>query len=456
VRGGQVAPALGAACLLLLGACAGTRGGVPYEHNRSDYEAFRTRFPDLLEPNYLPFMATRARLGPAPARWARSLAHRLRLPVAEAREVLLFCRWEAGDFPLPVYVVPPAIPAELIQETPDRRPADYVAAVHGALALWEEGLEGLVRFRSVDRAADARLVLRLTAAPSEAEDPEVQVLGTTPLGRACRVGGGDPASGRLPAHFAVSQVEVRVRDEFGLLLPDQVERIALHEIGHALGMRTHSPIPADLMYPVVRDRLPRGELGTEDVNSFVSLYQIPNGTVYRVLPASPQPVPPPPLPTGPPQVELAPHVDARLGYEIQLPRGWTALDTGFGVVAVDGTTWDYEASFQVVVRRFASLDEYLDRYGSWHLGGGRILEARTDRVAGHRARRFGTERPDGRSEELVLIESGDGRVVVVIWDCPSEEREVFRPWFEASLATLELRAARGPERDRDYRAEPRP
>jgi hypothetical protein len=35
----------------------------------------------------------------------------------------------------------------------------------------------------------------------------------------------------------------------------------------------------------------------------------------------------------------------------------------------------------------------------------------------------------------------------VLWDCPSAARERFAPWFEASLATLELRAARSPDRD---------
>jgi len=430
-------------------ACAGG-APLPYQHNRLDYEAFRTRFPGLLEPNYLPFMATRVQLGSAPARAARRLARRLGLPVEPPPEVLLFCRWEAADLPLSVHVEPPEIPPELSLDLAGRQPADYVAAVERALALWEQGLEGLVRFERAPNARKAALRLRLGTDPRVARDAEVQVLGATPLGRACRVVGGEPSSGSLSVRFEVHTLEVSVADEFGLLLPDQVERIALHEIGHALGMRTHSPIPADLMYPVVRDRLPRGELGTEDVNSFVSLYSIPNGTVYRVLGGAAAAPGEAPLPGGPPEVELAPHVDPRLGFEIQLPRGWTPLDTGFGVVAVDGTTWDYEASLQVIVRGFESVDDYLDRYGAWHLGAGRIREARTTRVAGQAARRFRVDAPDGRSEELVLLASGDGRVVVVIWDCPSRHLDVFRPWFEASLATLELRAARGRERGRDY------
>ncbi len=432
--------------LALLGCLSGRLEPPSYLHHRLDYAAFRERHPDLLEPNYLPFMATRVAVESRTAR----LARRLGLARGRPPEALVFCRWEADDFPLAVYVEPPGIPPELAFEGFGRQPADYVAAVDRALRLWEQGLEGLVRFEAAPDARSAEVVLRLTAKPLAVDDPEVQVLGTTPVGSACRVLGGASRDGRLAVRFGVRELRVHVADEFGLLLPDQVERIALHELGHALGMRTHSPIPADLMYPVVRDRSPRGELGTEDVNSFLSLYQLPNGTVYRWLAEVPERAAEAPIPAGPPELELAPHVDVRLGYEIQLPRGWTRLDTGLGVVAVDGTTWDYEASFQVIVRGFESVDEYLDRYGDWHLGHGRIAEARSAQVAGRPARRFRVERPDGRSEELVLIASGDGRVVVVLWDCSTALLAAFAPWFEASLATLELRAGSGRERSRDY------
>ena len=46
------------ALLILLG-CAGSGHSPLYLHNRGDYEALRARFPKLLEPNYLPFMAAR-------------------------------------------------------------------------------------------------------------------------------------------------------------------------------------------------------------------------------------------------------------------------------------------------------------------------------------------------------------------------------------------------------------
>jgi hypothetical protein len=437
----------GAAALL---ACLGAAPAPPATPppSRYDYAAFRARHPGLLEPNYLPFMATPVRVEPALARAARRLRGALGAADAPPPETLVLCRWPDEAFPLEVFVEPPAIPPELAEDHPARRPEHYVAAVERALRGFERDLEGLVRFARVGSARAAELTIRLGAEALAVDDPDVEVLGTTPLGGACRVEGGDPASGRLDVRFSVREVRVQVADQYGLLLPDQVERIALHELGHALGMRAHSPIPADLMYPVVRDRLPRGELGTEDVNSFVSLYSLPNGTVYRPPDAPPRPDPAP-LP-GPPALELAPHVDARLGFEIQLPRGWTRLDTGFGLVAVDGTTWDYDASLQVIVRAIGGIEAYLERYGEWHLGHGRIVEARTGELAGRPARRFAVESPDGATEGLALIETGDGRVVVVLWDCPRERAEAFRPWFEASLATLEIRTRAAGARDRDY------
>jgi hypothetical protein len=447
VRPARAAARLGALAIAV-SACAGAGADAPLPpHTRRAYETFRAGYPNLLEPNYLPFMATPVRVESRARRLFRRAAGGLGFAAQRPPEMLVFCRWNESDFPLAVYVEPPRIPPELALDLAGREPEDYVAAVERAFRLWESGLEGLVRFERAASERGADLVLRLTADRVDADDPTVQVLGTTPLGGACRVRGGAPADGRLDVRFEVPELRVHVADEWSLLLPDQVERIALHEIGHALGMRTHSPIPADLMYPVVRDRLPRGELGTEDVNSFVSLYSLPNGAIYRVLPDVPEPPAEPPVPVGPPEVELAPHVDARLGYEIQLPRGWTSLETGYGVIAVDGVTWDYEASFQVIVRGFATVDDYLDRYHQVHLGRGRIAEARTDRVAGRPARRYRVDRGDGRTEGVVLIEGGDGRVVVVLWDCPTASRDRFLPWFEISLATLEIRAARSPDRD---------
>jgi hypothetical protein len=266
------------------------------------------------------------------------------------------------------------------------------------------------------------------------------VLGKTPIARACRARG-DPAEGALDVTFQVPEVDLYIADYFGLLAPDQVEWIALHEIGHALGMRYHSPIPADVMYEVVRDRVTVRELSLEDVNSFVSLYRLPNGTVYaRIPPGGAAARPPPEQPQGPPRLAIAPYVDARLGFELRPPAGWIRVPTARGVVMVDGVTWDYTASFQIVVHRYPTLEAYMERYGAHYLARGRVLEQGFLTLQGRRAFEIRTLDPEGRSiEQTTFIETGDGRIFAVIADSPADLAEAYRPWFAAALAALEIR-----------------
>jgi len=265
-----------------------------------------------------------------------------------------------------------------------------------------------VSFRLVPGRRDAKLELRLLGEEAPAPHPDLQVLGKTPIARACRVHGGDPAQGRLDVSFQVPEVDLYIADYFGLLAPDQVEWIALHEIGHALGMRSHSPIPADLMYEVVRDRVSVRELSIEDVNSFVSLYRLPNGTVYaRIPPAGAAARPPAELPEGAPQLAIAPYVDARLGFELRPPAGWMRVPTAQGVVMVDGVTWDYTASFQIVVHRYPTLEAYMERYGAHYLTRGQVLQQGFLRLGGRRAFEIWIEDLDGRFiEQMTFIETG--------------------------------------------------
>ncbi|HEX5068507.1 MAG TPA: matrixin family metalloprotease [Myxococcota bacterium] len=395
-----------------------------YVPDRHDYSAFQSAWPDLHEPNYLPFMSHRVPRG------------------AGLPDALVFCRWEEADMPLPVYVAAPQIPASLEDEFELTDPAGFVTAVDRALAIWEREMEGLVRFRRVDDPAEARIqiALRGEVAPVDAER---QVLGSTRLAHSCVVEGTDPDADRLRVRFAAGPLTIYIADEFGLLSQDQVEWIALHEIGHALGMRAHSPIPADLMYEVMRDRvLVRDGLSAEDSNSFVSLYRLPNGTIYADADAAHEDDDSPP-PTGPPMLALAPHVDSRHGFRVKLPYGWMRVETAQGVAAVDGVTWDYSASYQVVVSGQPSLDAYLQRYGAWYAGRGRLMRGQEIVVNGHPALQGVLVRPESDLvEELTLIESGDGRVIVVTAECAAEYYPRYAPWFDAVLASLEIEPAR--------------
>ncbi|MCZ6785072.1 MAG: matrixin family metalloprotease [Proteobacteria bacterium] len=423
---GRVAGGLAAACLMS-GGCA--QYAIPpdsspvYNPDRRDYATFREAHPGLLEPNYLPFMLHRFREDPVRG------------------DVLVVCRWEAGDMPLPVHIERPGIPDEIQDEFHPVDPQIYVERVAHALQTWEGELEALVRFRLVATPDEARLVLRLRGelAPRPSED--VQVLGTTSaLLEACRSRGVDPDAERLRVSFAVPELLIYVADRSGLLTPNQVEQIALHEIGHALGMMGHSPISTDFMYRVIPDRPGISQLSIEDVNSFLNLYQLPNGTRFAHVPPGGSPPPPPPgPPSGSPMLSVGPHVDARIGFEVKTPSGWIRVETDHGLFAANGPVWDRDASFQIVVWPYPTIEQFLTRF-SQALFADTWLRHRTPVVVnGRRALQVAVEDPSGQlAEEFTIVELGDGRVMMIHTQSPVETQDQWRPWFQASLATLEI------------------
>jgi predicted Zn-dependent protease len=415
-------------------ACAAPAVEPPrYLHNRDDYRAFREVWPEVLEPNYLPFMVYDVPAEPVSA--LRQIAIRLGLRAAPGRR-LVFCHWTPEDMPLAVWIEPPVGLDAIEEEAIGRPPERYVAAAEEALASWQRDLDGAVRFERANSTEAADFEVRLLAERAPEPAVDVRVYGAAAVGDSCRVLGGDPEF-RLDVHFRVRDVRLYLADEHGLLLPDQVKGIARHEIGHALGMRGHSPIPADLMFEEADDRRDRQGLGLSDTNSFLSLYAIPSGTVY-VDPGAARPASRRLLPEGEPRLDVAPHVDTRLGFEIQLPEGWQRQPTPYGVVAVNGLPWDYEASFQLNVHRFDTIEEFTERFGPAYLIGATLLSLENREVAGHRAREVQLRTELGTRESLTLIESGDGRLLVAIAECPVEEHAAYRPWFGAVLDSLEI------------------
>jgi hypothetical protein len=211
-------------------------------------------------------------------------------------------------------------------------------------------------------------------------------------------------------------------------------------------MRGHSPVPGDLMYAVARDRtvgLESHRLGVpglslEDVNSFVSLYELPNGAIFghaagsgavERLAARP----------GEPVLAMGPYVDPRLGFEFRPPKGWIRVPTAQGVVVIDGVTWEPSPSLQVVVHRYPTIEAFLERYGSYYRTRGRASRPEPLQVAGRRALRVAIEDFAGLAfEEVTLIETGDGRILVATGECPPELAGDYQPWFRAALATLEI------------------
>jgi hypothetical protein len=415
--------AIAVAVIAVTGCALLDRPHAPYAPERDDYFAFRGRHADLAEPNYLPFML-----------------HRVRDRRAGA-DVLLLCRWSDADLPLRVFIAPPDIPDDLQDEFHPTDPLAFVQAVSDAFAMWEHELEGAVRFTAVANEREARLVVRIHGEPAPLPSEEVQVLGTTPdILTACEVEAGDLSRDPLPVRFRVRNLDLYVADEAGLLMPEQLGRVALHEIGHALGMRGHSRVPVDLMYRVASDRLGADVLSPADVHSFLALYTLPNGTVYARLPddrvqAHPEPRPP----SKRPSLEGAPHVDARNGFELRTPDGWLRMATDEGMFVANGPEWDRDASLEIRVWRYPTIDQLLARYGRVFFIGTHYQESADLAVAGRPAWTVRVYDAAGaREQEFTFIELETGRVMMLLSDCPAEYADEWRPWFRDVLATLEL------------------
>ena len=430
-RRGRTAAALLAAALLAGSAGCSDAGLEAESHSplppdRREYVAFRAAHTGLREPNYLPF-----------------LLHRLRIE-GVAEDLLVACRWPGERFPLAVAIDAPRIEGALADEDHPTPPAVYVEAAEKALARWEQELGPPVRFRRAAAGDAPDVRIRLTGERAPVPEDGKAVLGMTPMNDACEVRGGDAASGRIDAALRRVEVRVYVADEFGLLTPEQVETVVAHELGHALGARSHSPFPSDLMHEVARDRLGARRLSPQDVASFAVLYALPSGTVYaRRRPGENPPRTADAAPAGPVRLSETPWDAPAQGFSLRLPEGWTVVPIDHGVAAVDGLAWDYDASLQVVAVPVAGIDAYLEQYGAAHLRKGPLVGRREIEIGGRRALRFAVEVEASDSiEEVTLVEAGGGRVLLAIAESPAREYDAYRPWLEEPLATLGVREPR--------------
>jgi predicted Zn-dependent protease len=446
VKSGSIALTLAIGALFTQAGCGryAEPSREPFLPSRYDYEAFRAAYPDapeqVAEPNYLPFMA-----------------HRMEIQ-GRKEDLIVFCRWEEDRFPLAVWIDKPRIHPDLWNEFRPQDPQVFVDAAWRALDSWQQALGGAVGFARASSWMDADLRVELVGEAGPAPEDGVQVLGTTPTARACRVEGRGLVQDRVDVTFKVPVVRIYVADQHGLLPPDQVERNVLHEMGHALGMKGHSPIPADLMYEVARDRRV-SRLSTEDVNSFRALYSIPNGTIYARVARGPTPDrPAAKAPEGAPQLSQTPYVDEQLGFALHVPVGWRLVSASRGVVAIDGLAWDYEGSFQVIVHGYPSIASYVRRHGQGHVREGELLRQESTVVAGLNAFHMTVAQRDGALiEEHLFIETGDGRVIVVIEEAPADLVAAFTPWFDAMLGSLQvLPTAAPPQKRQADRAAPAP
>jgi hypothetical protein len=407
------------ALVLAVGAAAGCSGGgsatpVEYEHNRWDYFRFEDRVGALPTPNYLP--------------WAMSREQ------APGGEILVACRWPDEAFPLRYFVAAPEIPEALAGETGQRSPADYVAAVEQAFASWQKAIGPPVRFERTENAVEAALTVQLLVKIEEIPEVQGQVLGVV-HGEAdrCSVKGSGATPDRVEIQFAPREATLYIADPMGLLTPRQVRAVALHEIGHLLGVSgQHSPLAGDVMYEVAGDRRIEA-LSEHDKNTLRALYALPPGTVYARL-ADVRERPKSEVRAEPPKLADETR-DARHGFAVHFPKRWQAIATPNGWIAVDGVSWDYDASIQVISAR-GSVGSYLSLLAGKGRARGDDVRSEFFELDGAPVARL-IARGDERAEQTDLVDWGDGFVLVVMADSRARDFEFYRPWFQRVLLSVE-------------------
>jgi hypothetical protein len=384
-----------------------------YTHSRSDYGALRARVGPLPEPNYLPFVA-----------------HRERLP--DGSEAFVFCRWADSAFPLRYYVAPPDIPDDLEDEFIPRVPADYVAAIHRAFQKWERVIGRPVRFLSVDDPREAAVSIHLEV--EQHIEREFRVAGMLHNEeQRCRVVGIGSDRDSVEIELHADDVYVFLLDESGLLTPGQVERVMLHEIGHVLGASgEHSPLRADLMFAAAHDRR-HEEFSEHDQNTFHAVYRIRPGEIYVRI-GEQHASPPPTARMGPPRLDR-PIRDPRFGLELRLPIGWQVIRTPQGWIAVDGVSWDYDASIQIIAMR-GTLSGYFARYGLTYLARGDLVGADWLELDGRPMVRV-VLRSGERTEETTAIEWGSEKILVIVADTSDTNFPAYQLWFRHVVLSLE-------------------
>jgi hypothetical protein len=384
-----------------------------YQHSRYGYWAFRARVGALNEPNYLPWLMHRETL-------------------FDGQEALVACRWPDDAFPLRYHVAQPTIPNEVQDEFHPRDPMEYVTAVARAFKQWEKTLDRPLRFQLVDDPEKATLQIHLDVEMRHEREGQVLGMVRNEADR-CRVVGPGPDDDHVEIVYAVRHAYLYISDSFGLLTPRQVQSVALHEIGHVLGASgQHSPLRGDAMYKIADDR--RVEtLSEHDRNSLRALYRVRPGAIYARLnerhgePLSEVRRTPPRLAS-----EI---LDDRFGFKVRFPVGWQVIHSPRGWISVDGLSWDYDASIQLIALR-GSLGDYMEARRRTTFGPETLVSSDMLEIDGQPVGRIVTRAPE-RTEEFSVQDWRKGWVLAMVADCSSADYMLYQPWFRRVLLSLE-------------------
>jgi len=136
-------------------------------------------------------------------------------------------RWELDQFPLAVYF-------ERVPSWPRVRMQAAESRVLEAFGFWDDAIApGLPSFRVVESLREANLVVRWTPVALE-ENADLR----------------GSAQSMIDSSLHVRQTEIWLLEQYVEEdTPRILQQVGAHELGHALGLRGHSPSTDDLMYP---------------------------------------------------------------------------------------------------------------------------------------------------------------------------------------------------------------
>ncbi|MBY0449611.1 MAG: tetratricopeptide repeat protein [Cyanobacteria bacterium] len=165
-------------------------------------------------------------------------------------------RWSTFNRAITLYIEPAP------QGVKNFQPA-FISNVKQAMAVWFQAL-------------DNRFNLKLVSTPEQAMIRVNWVNGIDTVGHSSEKGTSYTAGLTLPSirNDRLEHMDVRI-STFDILQKPQtpaiISAVAVHELGHALGILGHSRNPADIMFA---QQTPRTQLSKGDVNTIRALYSI--------------------------------------------------------------------------------------------------------------------------------------------------------------------------------------
>ena len=139
----------------------------------------------------------------------------------------------------------------------------YLSDLEYALRAWEEASGGTVQFRIVDKRSEADISVAWTAGPLPSRADNA-------LGEAALV--------RMEDGFYVEiELLTHMPSSPKPLSHERMKAVALHELGHAIGLWGHSPFKEDVMFPSSENLRP----SARDIRTLKRLYSTPPGTAQH-------------------------------------------------------------------------------------------------------------------------------------------------------------------------------